>query len=156
MKLAIISDIHGNLPALEAVINDIENNNCDQIISLGDVAGYYCFINECIEILDKRRIINIMGNHDFYILNGVCCPRSHSANKCLDFQRKEITEASINWLNKSISYFNNKELSMVHGGWNNLLDEYIYEIDSNYFRDKSQKYFFSGHTHIQVINKLID
>lgn len=154
MKVAIISDIHGNLPALEAVINDIDSNSCEQIISLGDVAGYYCFINECISLLNNRNVINIMGNHDFYILNGLNCPRSNSANVCLDYQRKEISLESSDWLNKSIKTYITSEISMVHGGWNNPLDEYLNEIDDNYFINKKEKYFFSGHTHIQMIKEL--
>jgi putative phosphoesterase len=153
MKLAIISDVHGNLPALEAVINDIDLNNCEQIISLGDVAGYYCYINECIELLKERNVINILGNHDYYIVEGQNCPRSHSANLCLDFQRGKITQGSIDWLNKSILTYKTSEISMVHGGWNDPLDEYLYNVDYNYFVDKSEKYFFSGHTHIQIFKE---
>ncbi|MFW9882206.1 MAG: metallophosphoesterase family protein, partial [Candidatus Thorarchaeota archaeon] len=71
--IAIIADIHGNYPALKAVIEDIEKYNIDTIYSLGDVAGYYCMINECINLLRVKNVINIFGNHDLYIVNNKDC-----------------------------------------------------------------------------------
>ena len=62
--IAIVSDIHGNFPALEAVMQDIKKYNVKQIVSLGDIGGYYPFINEVIENLKKYNVINIVGNHD--------------------------------------------------------------------------------------------
>ena len=47
--IAVISDVHGNFPALRAVMMEIEMSGCQRIISLGDVDGYYCNINECLE-----------------------------------------------------------------------------------------------------------
>ena len=47
---AFISDIHGNLPALEAVLEEIDKLGCGQVICLGDICGYYCMVNECIEV----------------------------------------------------------------------------------------------------------
>ena len=64
MKIALISDIHGNYPALQAVIERVRKENCDLILSLGDIAGYYCMINECIDLCQKNEIVNILGNHD--------------------------------------------------------------------------------------------
>ena len=65
--IGVISDIHGNYPALQAVLKELDIEGCSQVISLGDVCGYYCMINECIDELRNRDIINIMGNHDKYI-----------------------------------------------------------------------------------------
>ena len=65
--MAIISDIHGNFPALRAVMDEIERSGCEKIISLGDVAGYYCQINECIHLLRQKDVPNVMGNHDYYL-----------------------------------------------------------------------------------------
>ena len=72
--IAIISDVHGNYPALQAVLKDIDSRNCKTIISLGDVTGYYCMINECIEEFRCRKIVNLMGNHDSYLLGKEQCP----------------------------------------------------------------------------------
>ena len=79
--IAIISDAHGNYPALKAVLSEIDKLNCGRIISLGDVSGYYCMVNECIDEFRRRNIVNLMGNHDYYVLGRVDCPRSYTVNK---------------------------------------------------------------------------
>lgn len=64
MRYAIISDIHGNLAALQRVLERIEEENCDRIICLGDVVGYGPFPNECCELVQNRAAITLCGNHD--------------------------------------------------------------------------------------------
>lgn len=147
--IAIISDIHGNLPALESVLEDIEKYNVKQIISLGDVSGYYPYINEVIEILRDKDVINLIGNHDRYVIDNTECPRSHSANFCLTYQKKVITKENKEWLQKSISNYERDDISMVHGGWINNEDEYITNIKDEYFEKLDFNYFFCGHTHVQ-------
>lgn len=148
--IAIIADIHGNYPALTAVLNAVDRIGCKRIISLGDVAGYYCMINECIGALRERDIINIKGNHDHYLISGTFCPRSNSANRCLEYQNEIITAENKRWLEGAIERLDEQDVSFVHGGWIDPLDEYITQIDSAYFQNLSQKYYFSGHTHIQA------
>jgi len=65
--LAILSDIHGNLPALEAVIADAKSRGCTSFLSLGDIAGYGAQPGECIDLLRALGVKNILGNHDSYI-----------------------------------------------------------------------------------------
>ncbi|TZF81717.1 metallophosphoesterase family protein [Pedobacter sp. BS3] len=64
MKLALFSDIHGNLPALEAVLADIEAHHPDDIYCLGDLVNFAPWTNEVINVLRERNIPVIMGNHD--------------------------------------------------------------------------------------------
>lgn len=148
--IAVIADIHGNLPALEAVLRDIDMVGCEQIVSLGDVAGYYCMLNQCIALLRERNIPNVMGNHDEYILGGGGCPRSQSATRCLEFQAKYLTSENRHWLASSGGSLELGDVSMVHGGWQDPVDEYLYAINAEYFRLLPARYFFSGHTHVQV------
>jgi putative phosphoesterase len=154
--IAIISDIHGNYPALLAVLKDIKKNNVEIIYSLGDICGYYSMINESINTIRENGIINILGNHDYYIINNKNCPRSKSANVCLGYQRSVITIENLKWLKKSKANFKINDINMVHGGWIDNLDEYIYDVNEDYFSNIKGKYFFSGHTHIQKIIKFND
>jgi putative phosphoesterase len=146
--IAIISDIHGNLPALESVLKDMEQYEITQIISLGDVSGYYPFINEVIELLKSNNVINLIGNHDRYIINNTKCSRSNSANLCLEYQKNVITKENKIWLSESINTYEYNDFSMVHGGWKDNEDEYIYKVNDSYFKDLEYKYFFCGHTHV--------
>lgn len=64
MKLALISDIHSNLPALEAVLESIARRKPDQLCCLGDLVGYSTWPNEVVETLVSRGIPTIAGNYD--------------------------------------------------------------------------------------------
>ncbi len=67
MKIALFSDIHANLPALEAFFNDVDGRNPDAIYCLGDLVGYNIWPNEVINAIRKRKIPTIAGNYDFGI-----------------------------------------------------------------------------------------
>lgn len=153
--IAIISDIHGNYPALQEVMAEIEKFRCESIISLGDVAGYYCQINECIDLLREKNVRNIMGNHDYYMVYNRPCPRSKSANVLLDYQRTQITPNNLNWLSMSSQKIEFASASLVHGGWQDPMDEYLLDITEDYFKNENATFFFSGHTHLQTL-KLFD
>jgi predicted phosphodiesterase len=70
-RLAILGDIHGNLPALEAVWADLEQHDVDHVIIAGDVINWGPFSREVLEFLDERReyCSIIRGNHEFYVLD---------------------------------------------------------------------------------------
>ncbi|WP_026898156.1 metallophosphoesterase family protein [Daejeonella oryzae] len=67
MKIALFSDIHANLPALEAFFKDVDSKNPDFIYCLGDLVGYNIWPNEVINEIRKRKIPTIAGNYDFGI-----------------------------------------------------------------------------------------
>jgi len=68
MKALLVSDVHGNLPALETVLQ--KETDYDQIISLGDVVNYGPWGNECVDLLENKGAINLVGNHEEYFLQG--------------------------------------------------------------------------------------
>lgn len=152
MMIAVISDVHGNYPALMAVLKKIDELGCKKIISLGDVSGYYCMINECIEEFRKRGITNILGNHDYYILGFGECPRSYTVNKITEYQRKIITKENLDFLADSIPYLDDGFISARHGGWNDPLDEYVKKFSFEKCYD-GVKIYCSGHSHIQLMEK---
>ncbi|MCU0374445.1 MAG: metallophosphatase family protein [Chitinophagaceae bacterium] len=67
MKIALFSDIHANLPALEAFFKDVDSRNPDAIYCLGDLVGYNIWANEVVNEIRKRKIPTISGNYDFGI-----------------------------------------------------------------------------------------
>jgi len=73
-QIALISDIHGNLPALEAVLEDAARHKVDEIWNLGDMLGYAPFPNEVLQKLREVGAVNLIGNYDL---------------KVLDFKRKQ-------------------------------------------------------------------
>ena len=67
MRIAVIADIHGNLPALEAVFVDIERRDVDQIINLGDCVSGPLWPREVCDLLMDRDDMTIRGNHDRWV-----------------------------------------------------------------------------------------
>lgn len=67
MKIALFSDIHANLPALEGFFQDVDKREIDAIYCLGDLVGYNIWPNEVIEEIRRRNIPTIAGNYDFGI-----------------------------------------------------------------------------------------
>ena len=63
-RVAILADIHANLPALEAVLADVDARSVDAVFDIGDIVGYGPFPNEVIELLRSREVPSVCGNYD--------------------------------------------------------------------------------------------
>lgn len=157
-KIAIISDIHGNYPALIAVLKDIEKEDVNEIICLGDLVGYYSMVNEVIETIRNLNIYTILGNHDrAMILNQGIIPRSKTCTITLTSQLTYITKENFDFLCSLNQYYVfklfDKKYFCVHGGLKDYLDEYIGKLDKSYFERNNFEYDFliTGHTHIPKI-----
>ncbi|HHN46968.1 MAG TPA: metallophosphoesterase [Planctomycetes bacterium] len=89
MKKAVISDIHGNLEALQAVLTDIDYHGIEEIICLGDVVGYGPDPVECVDIVRKRCKVSICGNHDIAVLNQAF-GFNQFAKRAIDWTRRRL------------------------------------------------------------------
>lgn len=92
MKVAIISDIHGNLEALEAVLEDIENNGVETIYCLGDIIGYGPNPRECLQIVQEKTEWSLIGNHEEAVLYGAL-DFSTKARKSIDWTRSVLKDS---------------------------------------------------------------
>ncbi len=68
-RIGIMSDIHGNQEALEAVLRSLDSDGAEYVVHLGDLVGYNANPRECVRILQSNGIISILGNHDLAALN---------------------------------------------------------------------------------------
>lgn len=150
MKMAFISDIHGNYEALKAVLAELDRFGIDQVYCAGDVVGYYSQVNECCEALRERAVPCVMGNHDWYMVGGGSCPRSRSVNACLAYQRKVISADNLEWLSSFPVHRRIGDIRIVHGGWADPIDEYL-DPSTDYLKRLEGKFFVSGHTHRQIV-----
>ncbi|MCK1394729.1 metallophosphoesterase family protein [Bradyrhizobium sp. 1] len=152
MKIAFISDIHGNFEALTAVLAELDRMRVTEIVCVGDVVGYYSQVNECCDELKRRGVRSLLGNHDWYLGFGGFCVRSKSVNDCLAYQRKKITSENLNWLRTFGVHMQVGDAQIVHGGWSDPIDEYLREPDEAYFAPLPGRIFVSGHTHVQSLH----
>ena len=74
MRIAIISDIHANLEALEAVYAFLDGQSVDRTLCLGDVVGYGPDPSRCLELIQERCEVVVAGNHEHAVLGLVHCP----------------------------------------------------------------------------------
>ncbi len=152
---AIISDIHGNLPALQAVLRAISSLGCTSILSLGDVVGYYAQPGECIDVLRAHNIPNIMGNHDSYLVTGTDCPRSKMVSEITAYHRSIISAEQRNWLAGSMSTLVEDGNYFAHGGWEDPIDQYLYKVTAKDIPGGAVN-LVTGHTHVQALIRLGD
>jgi predicted phosphodiesterase len=148
--IALISDIHGNFIALKEVLKEIDKLGIKEIYCLGDVSGYYLQINECCDELRRRDVKCVLGNHDWHLISDTTS-RSKTANICLDYQRRMITDENLSWIALFPVHRRVNDLAIVHGGWSNPIDEYLVEPLSSHFEGMSNRFFASGHTHKQLL-----
>jgi len=93
MKVAVFSDIHGNLQALEAIINDINKEKIDKVICLGDVIGIGPNPKECLDMIIDNNIDMVLGNHELYYVYGVE----------IDDAIKDKLKAHYEWINRQLN-----------------------------------------------------
>lgn len=156
MKIAVISDVHGNLEALKAALESIEKSKVDTIVCLGDLVGYGPYPNEVVELIREQRIMNILGNYDAAVLeekfNYI---RDNEVNKfCMPWAAKELKEENRAYLRslprQIVLEFENKKMYFVHGSVRSI-NEYLKE-DSREMKEVME--IFDGdilvcaHTHI--------
>lgn len=150
--IALLSDIHGNLPALQAVLEEVDRYKTSKIIFLGDVTGYFSEPHLCIDELRARNATMLLGNHDEYIVTGSGCPRSETVSALLDYQRTVVTSSQVEFLAGLPSQMDLDCGRFVHGGWNDTVDQYLYSVGETDLPGFARLYC-SGHTHVQCLMK---
>lgn len=151
--IAILSDIHSNLAALRAVLDDAAERGCTRILSLGDVAGYHAQPGQCIDLLAQHGALNILGNHDHYLISEENCSRSKVVAGIIDYQKRVVTPTQLAWLRGSLPDLRESGSLFVHGGPEDPQDQYLYAIDDDTVPEGVER-LFSGHTHVQVLMRL--
>ena len=98
-RLAVFSDIHGNLHALKAVLEAIDELGIKDLFCCGDVVGYGAYPNECIDLLRTRSIPTLCGNHDHAAI-GMTDIRFFNdiAKTAVEWTAEQLTEANVAWL----------------------------------------------------------
>jgi len=163
MKVAIIADIHANSLALDQVFSDIEINDCEKILVLGDLVGYYYYPSNVIDkIRNDSRCVTIRGNHEDLLLRAI--KDSSFAHKCylkygsgLNIAIETLSLEQLDWIQslpESMKIdIDGKKIGLHHGSDTDI-NEYIYP-NTRLERIESMKtnndYLFFGHTHYPAI-----
>lgn len=154
---AVISDIHGNKPALQAVLDDLSKEKIDRLICLGDTVGYGAYPTECLDVMLQRPHEGVLGNHDhaaIFTAEGF----NPDAARCADWTRERLEHsrrqgAYFDYLCGLSSKVLKEGILFVHGSPRHSLKEYVFPEDvfesekmASCFA-KIQSLCFQGHTH---------
>jgi len=154
MLIGLISDVHSNVVALEAVLSEMDAIGVEKILHAGDIVGYNPYPNETIELFRKRKIISIRGNHERALVSGDTSNFNWYAACALRWTSNTIGRENLVYISKlkdteAISV-DNTGIFLAHGSPNDL-DEYVYpeDIEPGLLTMTSSDILVLGHTHIQ-------
>lgn len=154
MLIGLISDVHSNVVALEAVLLEMEALGIEKILHAGDIVGYNPYPNETIELFRKRKILSIRGNHERALLTGDTSDFNWYAVCALQWTLNTINRENLGYISKlkdtkAISV-DDTEIFLVHGSPNDP-DEYVYpeDVEPGLLTMTSSDILVLGHTHIQ-------
>jgi len=154
-RLAIISDIHGNLHALEAVLARLRTMRLRQVICLGDIVGYGPFPAQCLDLVTERCQVIVRGNHDEAVLN----PRladdfNGPARQAIEWTRSRFGAAHLDALRKLRPIQQVREVvTCVHDSPVPGPTDYIHDarMAAAAFRGFHTPICLLGHTHVPAL-----
>lgn len=159
-KIAIFSDIHGNLQALQAILNEIDSLKPDFILCCGDVVGYGANPNECCELLRERKIPTIAGNHDFAALGLIDITYFNDvARTAITWTADQLTSENANFLKNLPMSVPMEEMLFVHSSpYQPELWHYVITMGNarTAFQHFTEKVCFIGHSHTPFIVENFD
>ena len=156
MRLAVISDIHGNLEAFQEVLKDIQQCRVEYVVCLGDMIGYGPEPEEVVRLIMEKNIPTVMGNHELAILeprylewfNPLC---QLSLNKT----RTLLSHETITFIRSLENHLLLGDSLFVHGVPPDSVMTYLMQLSDEeirtIFQTNREKKYFVGHTHDLVL-----
>jgi len=154
MRYAVLSDIHGNLTAFQAVLQDIEAKGGVQCIwCLGDIVGYGPDPKECIELLRQYDHLCVAGNHDWGAIAKIDIDdfNPEAAAACC-WTGRQLDRQEVDYLANLPLMVSEGDFTLVHGSprepiWEYLVSTYIAKVSFDYFMTK---FCLVGHSHVPI------
>lgn len=163
MQIAILSDIHANIYALDAVYNDFKNKNVENILIAGDLIGYYYWPKEVVQkLMNDERVLCISGNHENILSKTLSCSDAFKKYKQkygsgYEICRNQLSKNELEWLlglpEKLDIKIRDMSFTIAHGSLNDQ-EKYIYpDISINILEENHNISDFTvlGHTHYPFI-----
>ncbi len=155
MRYAIIADIHANLTAFTAVLDDIEHRGgVEEIWCLGDVVGYGPDPHQCIELLCQYNHVCVAGNHDWAAIGKIDTAHFNpDAAAACHWTAKQLSPEDIKYLEGLLPVIEGGEFTLAHGSPREPIWEYLLSTSSareNFAYFKS-KFCLIGHSHVPLV-----
>jgi diadenosine tetraphosphatase ApaH/serine/threonine PP2A family protein phosphatase len=159
MRLALLSDIHANLPALEAVLAEVADTGVEQSWCLGDVVGYGAQPDECATLVRERCDVCLVGNHDLAALDALDISTfSPAAAAAVRWTRERMTPATRDFLAGLDPADESREVALYHASPRDPIWEYVLWPDqaAECIRAQARRVSFVGHSHVALFFALPD
>ena len=162
MRYAFVSDVHGNLEALEAVVDHLSEHKPDRVVFLGDAVGYGPNPNEVCDILRTLADVGVLGNHDAAVCGRMDYEAYYGAARhALDWCKQRLTPKNLDWL-RSLPYkVREGDLEFCHGApaapeaYDYLFGvEQVVELVQAY--EALAPFTFVGHSHLTLSFRVQD
>ena len=153
MRLAIVSDIHSNLPALEAVLADTDEVGVEEIWCLGDVVGYGADPDACTALVSERCDRCLVGNHDLAVLDELDASTfSPAAAAAVRWTQDTITPETVEFLRALEPADEEPEVALYHASPRDPVWEYVLWPDqaAECLRVQKRRVSFVGHSHVAL------
>ena len=155
MRYAVLSDIHSNLEALEAVLTDAGAQSCDQYVCLGDVVGYNANPSECVKRIQDLGCPVVKGNHDEQATFPASSERFNElAERAIEWTRERLNEQDMKWLGSLPLQQRVHDFTIVHatldtpGQWGYVFNNL--DAVASFTYQRTPVCFF-GHTHVPMV-----
>ncbi|MDP9105432.1 MAG: metallophosphatase family protein [Candidatus Eremiobacteraeota bacterium] len=154
MRYAVISDVHSNVEALDAVFALLRDD--DALLCLGDIVGYGPNPNECVENIRARATATVLGNHDVAAIDNFGLAYFNpAAREAMKWTQANLKAENLAWLDSLGYEFRMPEFLLVHGAPINYF-EYVLDkaAAARAFAATDAPIIFIGHTHIAEVYTL--
>ena len=153
MQLAIVSDIHSNHPALEAVLASCDEQGVDAVWCLGDVVGYGAAPDDCARTVSERCELSLVGNHDLAVLGELeVSAFSPAAAAAVEWTRSNSSPETIEYLRGLQPKDESLEIGLYHASPRDPVWEYVLYMDqaAECIRAQSGRVSLIGHSHVAL------
>jgi putative phosphoesterase len=157
VRIAFISDVHANIVALNAVLDEIDRMGVQTIVNAGDVVGYYPFPNETVRKLKDRKVVGIRGNHDRSVLTANTNMMNMMASAAVRWTVQNMERESMDYIRRledRMDFHTGTLRASVHHGSPFNEDEYVFEENvENAMLEAcpGSKMLVLGHTHVPYV-----
>ncbi len=153
MRVAVITDIHSNRPALEAALASIDEVEVEEIWCLGDVVGYGAEPDRCTELVKQRSAVCLVGNHDLAVLDQLDISSfSSAAAEAVTWTQEHASEETIAFLRELEPAGERSDIGLFHASPRDPVWEYVLSIDqaTDCLEIQPQRVALIGHSHVAL------
>jgi predicted phosphodiesterase len=153
VRVATITDIHANLPALEAVLEEIERAEVEEIWCLGDVIGYGADPDQCTDLVLERCSLCLVGNHDLAVLGALdIAAFSEAAAAAVEWTQENVAEQSLAKLRDLEPQGEREDIALFHASPRDPVWEYVLSAEqaSACFDLQQSRIALIGHSHVSL------